>query len=181
MSMRDVIIMSFKEDSKAPNNPVLPVILYEGAFKGNTSRIEGVFNRHDWRNSWTGGVYDYHHFHTNVHEALGVVQGWAVLRLGGGNGYDVELRPGDVLALPAGTGHKRISASADFRVVGAYPRGMKWNLWTSEDGERALARAEIARVPLPDTDPVHGADGPLIDYWRPASPLRQAIGDEEPA
>ncbi|WP_238162378.1 hypothetical protein [Cohnella sp. AR92] len=173
--------MSFKEDITAPNNPVLPVILYEGAFKRNTSRIEGVFNRHEWRNSWTGGVYDYHHFHTNVHEALGVVQGSAILRLGGESGHDVEIRAGDVLALPAGTGHKRISASADFRVVGAYPCGAKWNLWTSESGERKLAIAEIAQVPLPDTDPVHGADGPLIEYWRPAFGRLQPIGDEEPA
>ncbi|THF74498.1 cupin domain-containing protein [Cohnella fermenti] len=181
MGMRDVFIMSFKEDRAAPNNPVLPVILYEGAFKGNASRIEGVFNRHEWLNSWKGGVYEYHHYHTNAHEALGVVQGRAILRLGGENGHDVELRAGDVLALPAGTGHKRISASADFQVVGAYPRGMKWNLWTSEDGERLLALAEIARVPLPDTDPVHGADGPLLDYWRSAARRLQPVGDEETA
>ncbi|WP_051318103.1 cupin domain-containing protein [Cohnella thermotolerans] len=138
-------------------------------FRDDAERIESAFHRHNWRNSWTGGVYDYHHYHTNTHEALGVVRGSATLRLGGESGQDVEIRAGDVLVLPAGTGHRRLRASGDFLAVGAYPDGMNWNLKTAEDGGRDQALSDIQRVPLPETDPVYGNRGPLLDHWREAS------------
>ncbi len=179
MNVREVQLMMFREDEAVPNNPVLPAILYMGAFKDGPERIEAAFNRHNWRNSWTGGVYDFHHFHSNAHEALGVVRGSATLQLGGESGQELELRAGDVLVLPAGTGHKRIAASGDFEVVGAYPDGMSWNLWTVEMGERNRALSEIRRVPLPDTDPVHGDDGPLLDHWRTAHSSRDGPEEDE--
>jgi uncharacterized protein YjlB len=156
----------FKDDGMMPNNPNLPVILYPGAIKDHPERTESMFNGHNWTNSWTNGVFDYHHYHSNTHEVLGVIKGSVVLQLGGDQGQKVELHIGDVVVLPAGTAHKRLSASSSFQVVGAYPNGMDYNMNTGKAGERAKAREAIPQVPIPETDPVYGKEGPLIKLWR---------------
>jgi uncharacterized protein YjlB len=51
-------------------------------------------------------------------------------------------------------------------VVGAYPNGMRWDLRRGNPAEREEALANIEAVPLPDTDPIHGRDGPLAEIWR---------------
>ena len=68
--------------------------------------------------------------------------------------------------LPAGTGHRQLEASADFAVVGAYPPGQEACETVRAErphGDAVLAR--IAAVVRPRTDPVHGADGPLMRAW----------------
>jgi len=74
-----------------------------------------------------------------------------------------ELRAGDVLVLPAGTGHRRISASSDLLVVGAYPPGQQHYDICRERSTEAELR--ISKVKLPPSDPVHGMDGPLVRLW----------------
>ena len=73
---------------------------------------------------------------------------------------------GDVLVLPAGTVHQRISASADFLVVGAYPPGQNFDTQRGEADERPAADQRIAQVKRPITDPVGGQGGPLLEHWR---------------
>jgi uncharacterized protein YjlB len=74
---------------------------------------------------------------------------------------------GDVIVLPAGTAHKRIVMSADFLVVGAYPPGQEnWDLLRGNPEDRPKADDNIAKVPLPKTDPVAGKDGPLLEHWQ---------------
>lgn len=158
----------FTDDGTIPNHPTLPVIIYTGAFAESPEQTESVFNRHGWLNSWTNGVFDYHHYHSNSHEVLGVIRGEATLRLGGEHGQTFTLQAGDVVVLPAGTGHRKLSASSDFRIVGAYPQGMSYNTRTGKPEEREPSLKEIAHVPVPDTDPVYGEDGPLVQHW--ASP-----------
>jgi uncharacterized protein YjlB len=51
-------------------------------------------------------------------------------------------------------------------VVGAYPDGMPWDLRRGDPGEYAEVVANIAGVPLPGSDPVHGAGGPLTELWQ---------------
>jgi uncharacterized protein YjlB len=51
-------------------------------------------------------------------------------------------------------------------VVGAYPKSGKYDLCRGSKAERAKALTSIPKVPLPDTDPVHGKDGPLNRLWR---------------
>jgi uncharacterized protein YjlB len=77
---------------------------------------------------------------------------------------------GDVLLLPAGTGHCLLADDGDFRVVGAYPPGMGQPAILRPDPARHDAEAErIAGLPLPPTDPVYGEDGPLARLWRRAA------------
>jgi uncharacterized protein YjlB len=52
--------------------------------------------------------------------------------------------------------------------VGAYPDGMRWDLRRGDLAERGEVLANIAAVPLPDVDPVHGSGGPLREIWRGA-------------
>jgi uncharacterized protein YjlB len=156
----------FKDDGMMPNNPNLPVILYPGAIKEHPEQTESIFHAHDWTNSWTNGVFDYHHYHSNTHEVLGVINGSVVLQLGGELGQQIELLEGDVVVLPAGTAHKRLSSNYGFQVVGAYPSGMDYNMNTGKPDERAKALKAIPQVPIPETDPVYGKGGPLIKLWR---------------
>ncbi len=155
----------FTDDGTIPNHPTLPVVIYSGAFPASPDAMEDVFNRNGWLNSWTNGVFDYHHYHSNAHEVLGVIGGEVTLRLGGEQGETVTLRAGDVVVLPAGTGHRRLDASSDFRIVGAYPQGMSYNVRTGAPGEHEQALKEIPHVPVPDTDPVFGEQGPLLEHW----------------
>lgn len=156
----------FNDDGSIPNNPNLPVLLYLAAFKGKEDRIEAAFNENEWRNSWTGGVYDYHHYHSNSHEALGVVSGSATVMIGGEQGKKLNITAGDVIVLPAGTGHKRLEASDDFQITGAYPGGKDYNLKTGKPGERPEVLEEITKTEIPVTDPVYGSRGPLLDEWK---------------
>lgn len=111
-------------------------------------------------------MFDYHHYHSNAHEVLGVQSGFASIQAGGENGEILELRAGDIIILPAGTGHKRLKASTDFKIVGAYPNGMHYNLRVGKQDERPQALEEIKHVPIPETDPVFGSTGPLFDLWK---------------
>lgn len=95
-----------------------------------------------------------------------MARGSARVQLGGPDGATVDIDAGDVIVLPAGVAHKNCGASVDFLVVGAYPKGQDWNLKTGEAGERPQADHNIQRVPLPEADPVYGAEGPLIMHWR---------------
>lgn len=165
MKKPEIKTFMFHDDGVIPNNRELPVVLYPGALADSADGTEAAFNRNGWRNSWTNGVFPYHHYHSNAHEVLGVVRGSAVVRLGGERGETVELHKGDVVVLPAGTGHKRLSASDNFLIAGAYPRGMSYNVCTGAAGERPRVLEEIRRVPLPDSDPVFGVDGPLLRLW----------------
>lgn len=161
----------FAADGEIPNNPRLPVLIYAQAvdLHGDPAVvIEHLFQQNGWPPEWRNGVYEYHHYHSTAHEALGIAQGKVTVRLGGENGKDFELRAGDVLVLPAGTGHKRLSASDDLLVVGAYPEGQgeDYDLLRGKPGELRGAKERIEKVPMPGSDPVFGEDGPLTSLWR---------------
>lgn len=50
--------------------------------------------------------------------------------------------------------------------MGAYPGGMSWDLRRGDPAEYDEARANIAAVPLPETDPLGGSGGALPGLWR---------------
>ena len=150
-----------------PNNPHLPVIIYQNAISitGNdpAALFEKTFSAHGWPPQWRDGVYDYHHYHTEGHEVLGVVSGHARLMLGGPDGLMIEVNPGDVLLLPAGTGHCNLGSSADFLVVGAYPPGQHADICREAPSKAQLEN--IATLPFPQHDPVQGMAGALMEHW----------------
>jgi uncharacterized protein YjlB len=158
----------FKDDGIIPNSS-LPLLVYKFAFPVGESLaevMEETFASHNWTNSWRNGVFPYHHYHSITHEVLGVYAGSAVLHLGGEQGKQIEVEAGNVLVIPAGAGHKKISALNDFGVIGAYPDGMDYDLMTGKENERPLADERIAAVPLPETDPVLGKEGGIAEYWK---------------
>ncbi|HTP18845.1 MAG TPA: cupin domain-containing protein [Solirubrobacteraceae bacterium] len=157
---------TFEDDGGIPNSP-LPVVLYRGALDrdAGAGTYEDLFADHRWLGAWRDGIFPFHHFHSTAHEVLGIAEGNADVMLGGPEGRRLGLGAGDVVVLPAGTGHCNAGSSADLLVVGAYPNGMRWDLRRGDPGEHDEVLANIARVPQPDYDPVRGPDGPLIELW----------------
>ena len=159
----------FADDGLVPNNP-MPFLVYKGAVdvanEHPEKTIEGLFGANGWGAMWRNGVYDYLHYHSTVHEALGVARGHARVQFGGDHGKALDIAAGDVAILPAGTGHQLISASEDFCVVGAYPPGPRMQITRPTPENHAKALKTIPQVKLPKTDPVRGDDGPLVKLWK---------------
>lgn len=162
--------LHFKDDGIFPSSP-LPLLLYRQVITTDAEDPASVFElrfaENNWTNSWRGGVYSFPHYHSTSHEVLGVYSGAANLRLGGKHGENVEVHAGDVIVIPAGVAHQNIGASDDFAVVGAYPGGRSWDLLRGLPGERPKADHNIAALPIPDNDPIYGAEGPLRRIWKP--------------
>jgi uncharacterized protein YjlB len=160
---------SFDDDGSIPNS-ALPVLLYRGALDAaaGATAYEELFAAQGWLGAWRDGIFPFHHFHSTAHEVLGISRGTADVILGGPQGRQLTLAAGDVVVLPAGTGHCNAGSSDDLLVVGAYPNGMRWDLRRGAPAERDEVLANIAKVPPPDRDPVRGRDGPLVELWASA-------------
>lgn len=164
-----VVARLLRDDGSVPNNPKLPLLIYRAVLdlpEGDpASPVESLFRENGWGNGWRNGIYTYHHYHSTAHEALAAYRGSAKVKLGGESGIAVDISAGDVLVLPAGVGHKNLGASEDFAVFGAYPDGQDYDILYGKPGERPQADQNIARVPLPGSDPVYGKEGPLREHW----------------
>lgn len=164
-----MIVESFRLDPGpvVPNNSELPVIVYRQAIGAESDRataFEATFARNGWKGMWRNGIFDYHHYHSGAHEALGIARGDGRVMLGGPGGMEFAVAAGDCLLLPAGTGHCRLSASPDFLVIGAYPPGQHADMQTRAPTDSILEA--IRRCPLPDRDPVDDPDAAVARLWR---------------
>jgi uncharacterized protein YjlB len=168
--MADPETIFLRANDGIPNSP-LPVLLYRDTELTDPSTAERTFAARDWLGAWRDGIFDFHHFHSTAHEVLAVVCGEVTVLLGGPSpgGRKVTATRGDVLVLPAGTGHCRLRASDELAVVGAYPGGMEWDVCRGNAAERDEVSRNLVRVPVPSTDPLHGADGPLPRLWAAGS------------
>ncbi|SOE88515.1 Uncharacterized protein YjlB [Caballeronia arationis] len=150
-----------------PNNRRLPVLLYRGVIDGGkpdgAERFEALFARNGWPPQWRDSVFDYHHYHSTAHEALGIATGRAQLIVGGPGGRIIGVQAGDALVLPAGTGHCLLASEGRFQVVGAYPPGQQWDIRRDALDDSELRRMEA--LPLPKSDPVGGAEGEVTRLW----------------
>lgn len=167
-NLSGVAFEQFVDDGQFPNSR-LPVVIYRQAVAeehASPEAMEALFDGNGWPSQWRAGIYDFHHYHSTAHECLGVAQGTATIQLGGPQGRAFEVRPGDVLLLPAGTVHRRLTTDPQFLAVGAYPPGQDWDLLRGQEGERPGADKRIAKVKLPVTDPVGGQGGPVLERWR---------------
>jgi len=170
--MNPVIAHLLPPTEQVPNHPRWPLLVYPQAVPiegpDPAAAFERLFARNRWPAAWRNGVYPFHHYHSDGHEVLGVYGGEVTVLFGGEGGIAITARPGDVIVLPAGTGHKKIASNAGLGVVGAYPDGHHPDLCIAKTANAARAAERVARVPLPAADPVHGPDGPLFRYWRAA-------------
>ncbi|MFB6746705.1 cupin domain-containing protein [Bacillus subtilis] len=147
-----------------PNHPDFPLVVYQNALK-DTGLAERIVIRHGWSNSWSGSVFPYHHYHSNTHEVLIALRGEAVIQFGGEQGAAIPFKSGDAVVIPAGVGHKKLSSSPDFTVLGAYPGGVQYDMKTGKPNEREEAVKQIKQAALPTNDPITGKREPLLEIW----------------
>src|SRR5688572_3406490 len=127
-----VVAHLLARDGQIPNHPHWPLLVYNGAVASSgldpagsdlAALFEALFTRNRWPAAWRNGIHPFHHYHSNGHEALGIYSGGVSVQFGGDAGVTVTAKPGDVIVLPAGTGHKKLSSKGALGVVGAYPDG----------------------------------------------------------
>ncbi len=164
-----VISQILRDNGMFPNNPRLPLLLYKGALllhpDDEAESILERFSKNNWTNGWKNGIYDYHHYHSNTHEVLGVFCGVAEVQFGGPGGICAEINRGDIVVIPAGVAHMKLTSGGDFLCVGAYPEGCNYDINYGKEGERPGTDENIKNVPLPQNDPLFGKDGPVTQHW----------------
>ena len=164
-------IIYIKENHPFPNNP-LPVLYYPSEVESliempnSEQNVLALFGINGYSNGWVNGIFPFHHFHANTHEVLACTAGEAAIQLGGPDTPIYTFSKGDVLLLPAGTAHKNIQASEDFKIVGAYPDGLEPDMQKGEAGDYENIKRMLASVAKPDKDPLEGNDGAVHEYWR---------------
>ena len=153
----NVIAHLLAANGPIPNHPRWPLLVYPGVVQlARPEAFEELFTRNRWPAAWRNGVHPFHHYHSNSHEVLGVYEGEVTVQFGGERGISVTARPGDVIVLPAGTGHKKLASRGALGIVGArsleqlQPSLDSVNVTLSAE-ERAAISA-LSRTPPPATD-----------------------------
>lgn len=160
-----------RDDGRVPNHPSYPLLLYRGAIVDsktapNAEDVIAMFAANGWRGAWVNGIYPFHHYHARSHEVLANIGEPVHVQFGGAEGPEVTFGTGDVVAIPAGGGHCRLSNGAGLVVIGAYPIGQEdWDLKRDTPADYDQAQKEISQVARPLSDPVTGQTSPLLDYW----------------
>jgi uncharacterized protein YjlB len=143
-------LVRFKDDGVIPNHPTFPLIVYRGAVGlpkqfDPAAVFEDLFEKNGWGDSWRNGIYDYVHYHSRIHEVLGIARGSGKVQFGGKRGRTLALKAGDVAILPAGTGHQCLSASKDF-LVALHRSGARFS-GASANAASTRARYRPSRAP----------------------------------
>jgi uncharacterized protein YjlB len=165
-------MLQLSRNGWVPNNDRLPVLIYRDVLDVSgsdpASKFEQAFARNGWPPQWRNGIYDFHHYHSSAHEVLGIAAGQARIVLGGPGGQELTVNAGDILVLPAGTGHCRLDCTSGFLVVGAYPPHQSWDICRSAPSQ--VERERMRTLPFPISDPLTGSAGPLTNLWHLPKP-----------
>jgi uncharacterized protein YjlB len=150
-------------------NSILPVVLYRQAlhlpmFFASQS-VKDLLLENGWGNNWRGGIFTYHHYHSNTHEVLAVIKGKTRLVLGGDGGEIVKIEKGDVIIIPAGVAHRNIGEETAVTCIAGYPGGTNYDMQLGRPGERPAADKRIEDLAFPSSGPVQGIKDPLLDIW----------------
>lgn len=163
-----IIYQIIKANGNFPNNAKLPLIIYKQALILNDTtpkKVQHFLRRNGWKKTWLNGIYDYHHFHSNTHEALVIYSGKCIVQVGGPKGKKVTIKAGDVIIFPAGVAHKNIQSSVNFKSIGCYPFAIDYDMHVGKLNERSQVIKNIRKVKHPKTDPIYGKSGHLFRYW----------------
>ena len=149
-------------------NSRLPLVVWKGGLPiaaRRGAKACALYRANGWGGTWVYTVYPFWHFHTKGHEVLSCVAGTARIGFGGDDGIVADISVGDVAIVPAGVGHKKLSASPGFQMAGGYPPGQEGDIVRpGEMGADAIAAA-LARLPLPETDPISGKADGVVEIW----------------
>ena len=85
---REPRLFRFEDDGVVPNHPRWPLVLYRGALRRDdgfdpAAVFEELFAANGWGDSWRDGIYDYVHYHSRIHEVLGIARGEGKVQFGG--------------------------------------------------------------------------------------------------
>src|SRR5262249_7386825 len=149
----------FADDGAIPNHSVLPMVFYRRAVRVDGAAdpaaiFEELFHANYWDDSWRDGIYDFVHYHSRVHEVLGIARGRARVQFGGPKGMELDVMAGDVAILPPRAGHRCLVAGGNFCVVGGYPPGGPYDECRGRAGEDAARPPTTPPTPLPGPGPL---------------------------
>jgi hypothetical protein len=120
--VRKPLALTFRDDGIVPNNPRFPLLVYRGAVVLGTRSfdpatvIDTLFETNAWGRSWRDTVYDFVHYHSQVHEVMGVACGTARLAYLShlNKKWDNEVHPLALRVRTFGRSHVRCSLSILF-------------------------------------------------------------------
>ncbi len=168
--MNEPALHLFQPHAGIPNN-LLPLVFWRGRLAAGQRSGDAacaLFQQNGWQGTWVYSVYPFWHFHTRGHEVLACVSGSARIGLGGDQGIVADVEAGDVCVIPAGVGHRRFAASADFQMAGGYPPSQQGDIVRPGDVDVDDAMRAIGGLDLPATDPISGRDDGVVAIWRGA-------------
>ncbi|WP_274628372.1 cupin domain-containing protein [Arvimicrobium flavum] len=161
----------FRPSNGMPNNN-LPLIVWKGGLPveaRNGQAACALYQMNGWGGTWVYTVYPFWHFHAKGHEVLSCVSGTARIGFGGDDGIVADVSVGDVAIVPAGVGHKKLSASPGFQMAGGYPPGQQGDIVRPGEMSDAEIAAAIGKLALPETDPISGKEDGVVEFWRRAA------------
>src|SRR5438552_2271674 len=95
---RKPLTIRFADDGIVPNHPHFPLLVYRGVVTSKTGAfdagtvLDALFEANGWGRSWRDTIYDFVHYHSQVHEVLGVARGTATVEFGGVKGRKLKLK-----------------------------------------------------------------------------------------
>lgn len=162
------LLHHFAPSGGIPNSR-LPLVIFKGglpvAARGGEAAC-ALYRANGWGGTWVYTVYPFWHFHTEGHEVLSCVAGTARIGFGGDDGIVADVSVGDVAIVPAGVGHKKLSASPGFQMAGGYPPKQQGDIVRPGEMTAEQITAAIAKLALPETDPITGRADGMPAIWR---------------